>query len=70
MITLDEQQDRILRDLAAAIGRSVEKRKLLQLRRFAVWMLSLSRWWNPEKFAQWNDARIEEYRNQTAWMRR
>jgi hypothetical protein len=70
MVTLDEQQDRILRDVAAAIGKSVEERKLRQLRRLAVWMLSFSRWWNPEKFERWNACRIEEYRGQTAWMRR
>jgi hypothetical protein len=70
MISLDEQQDRALRDLAAAIGKATEKRELRRLRRMAVLMLTFSRWWNPRKFDEWNGERIEEYRNQTAWYRR
>jgi hypothetical protein len=65
MISLDEQQDRVLRDLAAAIGKATEERELRRLRRMAVLMLSLSRWWNPRKFDEWNSERIGEYRNQT-----
>jgi hypothetical protein len=70
MIELDEQQDRVLRDMAADIGKAVEERELRWLRRMAVLMLSLSRWLNPRKFDEWNSERIEEYRNQTAWYRR
>jgi hypothetical protein len=70
LISLDEQQDRVLCDLAAAIGKATEERELRRLRRIAVLMLSLSRWLNPRKFDLWNAKRIDEYRNSTAWFRR
>jgi hypothetical protein len=69
MIVLDEQQDRVLRDMAAEIARGEEERLLKNLRRWAVWGLTLSRWWNPRKFEEWNAARTAEHRNRTAWMR-
>jgi hypothetical protein len=70
MIALDEQQDRVLRDIAADIAKAIEERELRRMRRMTVLMLNLSRWLNPRKFDEWNSERIEEYRNQTAWYRR
>jgi hypothetical protein len=70
MIALDEQQDRVLRDIAADIAKAIEERELRRMRRMTVLMLSFSRWLNPRKFDEWNSERIEEYRNQTAWYRR
>lgn len=70
MIELDEQQDRLLRDEAAEIGREAERLQLKWLRFEARVGLSLWRWWNPQIFDEWNRRRIEEYRINTGWYRR
>ena len=63
MIALDQQQERVLADVAAIIRRShgneAAERYLRTSRRIAILMLSISQWLAPRRFAEWNRQRIE-----------
>jgi hypothetical protein len=60
MITLDEQQERVLADISEIIGQSAAKRARRQLRRIAIVGLSISRFFNRRKFEEWDRRRIEQ----------
>jgi hypothetical protein len=57
MISLDEQQERVLADVADIIGRAAAKRVRRRLRRIAIIGLSISRLLNRRKFEEWDQRR-------------
>ena len=65
MITLDEQQERVLADVAEIIGRSAAKRARQRLRRTAIFLLTLSRFLNRRKFEEWDRKRRAEHHRAT-----
>jgi hypothetical protein len=60
MIVLDEQQERVLADVAEIIGRSAAKRARCQLRRIAIVGLTVWRLLSPSRFEQWDQHRRAE----------
>jgi hypothetical protein len=59
MIALDEQQERVLADVAEIIGKSAAKSARRRLRRTAIFLLTLSRFLNRRKFEEWDRKRKE-----------
>jgi hypothetical protein len=66
MIALDEQQERVLADVAQIIrryrGNAAASRFLKGARRIAIFGLSMWRFFRPWHFGRWNRQRIDEQR--------
>jgi hypothetical protein len=58
MIALDEQQEKVLAEVAEIIGRSAARRARRRLRRIALAGLSMWRLFRPNHFHHWNRQRV------------
>lgn len=58
MIELDEDQDRVLREVSDIVGRAAARRHLQKMRRLGRFGLTVWSMLRPRHFRKWNEVRI------------